>query len=241
MARALRIEFPGAVYHVTARGDRRKAIFVDDADRQRFLELLAQATDRFEATVMAYCLMGNHYHLVVHTHQANLSRLMRHVNAVYSQAFNRRHGVVGHLFQGRFKAIIVDRDAYLLELCRYVELNPVRAAMVETAANWKWSSYRAHVGIEPSPGWLDTDGIHGFLLGREVRHAEDRRDAQYGTRHWLPRRETRSCGTRRFGSRSIWATMLSSRGCKPEPSLPACPTMRSCWRTAANRGRWRIG
>lgn len=178
MARALRIQFPGAVYHVTSRGDRRRAIFVDDADRQRFLELLAEAMDRFDAVVMAYCLMGNHYHLVLHTRQANLSRLMRHVNAVYSQAFNRRHGVVGHVFQGRFKAILVDRDAYLLELCRYVELNPVRAGMVETAACWKWSSYRAHVGIDVSSDWLDTDAIHGFLLGHEVKDAEGRRDAQ---------------------------------------------------------------
>ncbi len=133
--------------------------------------------DRFDATVVAYCLMGNHYHLVLHTRQANLSRLMRHVNAVYSQAFNRRHGVVGHVFQGRFKAIIVDRDAYLLELCRYVELNPVRARMVETAGCWKWSSYRAHFGIEVSPDWLDTDAIHGFLMGRDVRHSGERREA----------------------------------------------------------------
>lgn len=178
MARALRIQFPGAVYHVTSRGDRRQVIFVDDGDRQRFLELLAEAMDRFDGAVMAYCLMGNHYHLVLHTRQANLSRLMRHVNAVYSQAFNRRHGVVGHVFQGRFKAILVDRDAYLLELCRYVELNPVRARMVETAACWEWSSYRTHVGVSPPCDWVDCDAIHSLLLGRDVNGTEDRRDAQ---------------------------------------------------------------
>ncbi len=127
---------------------------------------------------MAYCLMGNHYHIVLHTRQANLSRLMRHLNAGYSQAFNRRHGIVGHVFQGRFKAIIVDKDAYLLDLCRYVEMNPVCAKMVETAACWKWSSYRAHVGIDAPPVWLDSDGIHGFLLGRDVEGADDRRVAQ---------------------------------------------------------------
>lgn len=173
MARALRIQFPGAVYHVTSRGDRRQLIFVDDADRQCLLGLLAESMERFDGVVMAYCLMGNHYHLVLHTRRANLSRLMQHVNATYSQAFNRRHGVVGHVFQGRFKAILVDRDAYLLELCRYVELNPVRAGMVETAASWAWSSYRAHVGMSTSPDWLDSDAMHGFLLGHDAKGAED--------------------------------------------------------------------
>lgn len=181
MARALRIEFPGAVYHVTSRGDRQEAIFLDDEDRRCLLERFAHALDRFDATVIAYCLMGNHYHFVIQTHQANLSRLMRHVNAGYSQSFNRRHGIVGHLFQGRFKAVIVDTDAYLLELCRYVELNPVRAGMVESAGEWQWSSYRAHVGTAMSPIWLDTDILYGHLLGRDVR---DRRDRQRGQQRY---------------------------------------------------------
>ena len=99
----LRIEFPSAVYHVTSRGDRREPIYRDDEDRQVQLEVLAQATERFDAQVLAYCLMGNHYHLVLHTRAANLSRFMRHLNGVYTQRFNRRHGLVGHLFQGRFK------------------------------------------------------------------------------------------------------------------------------------------
>ena len=126
MARPLRIEFPGAVYHVTARGDRREDIFVDDKDRQALLAVVAQASSRFDAQALAYCLMDNHYHFVLHTRQANLSLLMRHINGVYTQAYNRRHGQVGHLFQGRFKSILVDRDAYLLEVVRYVDLNPVR-------------------------------------------------------------------------------------------------------------------
>ena len=130
MARPLRIEFPGAVYHVTARGERREPIFVDDEDRRALLEIVAQALSRFDAEVLSYCLMGNHYHFVLHTRQGKLSLLMRHINGVYTQAFNRRHNKVGHLFQGRFKAILVDRDAYLLEVCRYVDLNPVRARMV---------------------------------------------------------------------------------------------------------------
>ena len=110
MARPLRIEFPGAIYHVTSRGDRREPIFVDDEDRRAMLMVWAQGMQRFDAQVLAYCLMGNHYHLVLHTRQANLSMLMRHLNGVYTQAYNRRHGKGGHVFQGRFKAILVDRD-----------------------------------------------------------------------------------------------------------------------------------
>ncbi len=175
MARPLRIEFPGAVYHVTARGDRREPIFVDDDDRRSFLRVTAQALSRFDGQIFAYCLMGNHYHFVLHTRQANLSLLMRHINGVYTQVFNRRHGNVGHLFQGRFKAILVDRDAYLFEVCRYVELNPVRAKLVRKVQAWPWSSYRAHAGSEEPPPWLDVDGLHGHLLGRPVRGVTDRK------------------------------------------------------------------
>ena len=177
MSRPLRLEFPDAVYHVTSRGDRREPIYRDDADRIDCLAVIAQAMERFDAQVLAYCLMGNHYHLVVHTRAANLSRLMRHVNGVYTQRFNRRHGLVGHLFQGRFKAILVDRDAYLLALCRYVERNPVAAGLVRRAAEWPWSSYGAHALQAPTPDWLDSDGLHGYLLGRPVRSMADRRAA----------------------------------------------------------------
>ncbi|MGY4829952.1 REP-associated tyrosine transposase [Sphaerotilaceae bacterium SBD11-9] len=177
MARPLRIEFPGAVYHVTSRGDRREPIFADDEDRAMLLTVLARAAERFDAQVLAYCLMGSHYHLVLHTRQANLSLLMRHLNGVYTQAYNRRHDKSGHVFQGRFKAILVDRDAYLLALCRYVELNPVRAGMVAEPAAWRWSSYLAHVGEADSPEWLDTLGLHGYLLGHDARDARDHQEA----------------------------------------------------------------
>jgi REP element-mobilizing transposase RayT len=166
MARPLRLEFPGATYHVTSRGDRREAIYRDDADRALFLQVLEKALDRFNAQVLAYCLMGNHYHLVLHTRLANLSRLMRQLNGVYTQTFNRRHALVGHLFQGRFKAILVDRDLYLLALCRYVERNPVAAGLVRSPGQWPWSSYRAHVRKADAPAWLDCEGLHGYLLGR---------------------------------------------------------------------------
>lgn len=173
MSRPLRIEFPGAIYHVTSRGDRREPIFDDDADRRTFLEVVGAALDRFDACALAYCLMGNHYHLVLHTRRANLSMMMRHINGVYTQAYNRRHRKVGHLFQGRFKAILVDRDAYLLEVCRYVDLNPVRANMIPHPADWPWSSYRAHVGNQEPLSWLDTPSVHGYLLGRDVANGRD--------------------------------------------------------------------
>lgn len=159
MARPLRIEFPGALYHVTARGDRREDIFKDDGDRACLLEVWEQALERFEAGCFAYCLMGNHYHFVLETRRGNLSRLMRHVNGVYTQRYNRRHKQVGHLFQGRFKAIIIDRDAYFLEVCRYVDLNPVRAKLARRPQDWRWSSYRAHVGLQARPAWLESEPL----------------------------------------------------------------------------------
>jgi REP element-mobilizing transposase RayT len=139
------------------------------------LEVLAQAIERFDAQVLAYCQMGNHYHLVLHTRQGNLSRLMRHLNGVYTQRFNQRHGLVGHLFQGRFKAILVDREAYLLTLCRYVERNPVAARLVDAPQAWPWSSCQAHLGLVPTPNWLDTEGLHGYLLSRPVLGPSDTR------------------------------------------------------------------
>lgn len=159
MARPLRIEFPGAVYHVTARGDRQAPIFEDDADRLSFLEILAEVVARFNWLCHAYCLMDNHYHLLVETPDANLSRGMRHLNGLYTQACNRRHGRCGHLFQGRYKGILVDRDNYLQELSRYLVLNPVRAGMVKDPADWPWSSYRAMLGEAPAPAWLTTDTV----------------------------------------------------------------------------------
>ncbi len=177
MARPLRIEFPGAVYHVTSRGDRQERIFIDDDDRRRLLHVVAQGMLRFDAEVLAFCLMGNHYHFVLRTRQANLSRLMRHINGEYTQTFNRRHDLKGHLFQGRFNAILVDSDSYLMELCRYVELNPVRSRLANSVDDWAWSSYRAHIGRQSSPTWLATHDLHSHLLGREALTVKDHEDA----------------------------------------------------------------
>jgi REP element-mobilizing transposase RayT len=134
MARPLRLEFAGALYHVTARGNERRSIFLGDADGDRaaFLGILGETCDRFNWICHAYCLMTNHYHLLLETPDANLSKGMRQLNGVYTQYVNRAHGRVGHLFEGRFKAILVERERYLLELARYVVLNPVRAGMVGT-------------------------------------------------------------------------------------------------------------
>jgi len=130
MPRPLRLEYPGALYHVTTRGTRQGAIFLDDNDRALLLSIFAQALKTCDARAFAYCLMGNHYHFVLQTRQDNLSELMRRINSVYSLTFNRRHGRSGHVFEGRYKALHVDRDGYLLEVCRYVDLNPVRAGLV---------------------------------------------------------------------------------------------------------------
>lgn len=185
MTRPLRIDFPDALYHVTSRGDRREPIFVDDADRLAFLDVLELGCERFEAEVHAYCLMGNHYHVVVATPQGNLSALMRHLNGVYTQRFNRRHGKVGHVFQGRFKAILVDRDAYLLAVCRYVDLNPVRARMVAAPGDWPWSSYRALTGAAAAPPWLCAGVLHALLLGRTPVTVADWRDAAGAYAAWV--------------------------------------------------------
>ncbi|TVT49758.1 MAG: transposase [Denitromonas halophila] len=172
MARPLRLELAGGLYHVTSRGDRREDIYRDDVDRDAWLAVFAQVCERFNWRCHAYCLMSNHYHVVVETPEANLSAGMRQLNGVFTQLFNRRHGLVGHLFQGRFKAILVEQDAYLLELSRYVVLNPVRAGMVAQAGDWPWSSYGAMVGDVLSPGWLETDWILGqFGQGRRWARA----------------------------------------------------------------------
>lgn len=159
MARPLRIEFPGAVYHVTSRGNARADIFEDDSDREMFLKVLGQVVKRFNWLCHAYCLMGNHYHLLIETPEGNLSAGMRQLNGVYTQAFNRAHGRDGHVFKGRFKAILVEKESNLLELCRYVVLNPVRAAMVERPEQFHWSSYLPTLGKFARPAFLTTEWL----------------------------------------------------------------------------------
>jgi putative transposase len=156
MARALRIEFEGAIYHLTARGNRRERIFAGDADRAHFLGLLARALVRYEVELHAYVLLPNHFHLLARTKRANLSRWMHWVMVAYTVFFNRRHGKVGHLFAGRYKSLLVEEGSYLLELSRYLHLNPVRGKRLgagdamqrrERLRNYAWSSYRGYAGL----------------------------------------------------------------------------------------------
>jgi putative transposase len=177
MSRPLRIEFAGALYHVTSRGVRRERIFEHDADRLGFLDLLGRVAVDFNWVVHAYWLMGNHYHLLVETPDGNLGKGMRQLNGVYTQDCNRQHGRVGHLFQGRYKSILVDADSYLLELSRYVVLNPVRAGMVKSARDWPWSSYRAMVGAHATGAYsyqqiAEHFGVHFTTVGSVVRQAK---------------------------------------------------------------------
>jgi REP-associated tyrosine transposase len=159
MARPLRLEFAGALYHVTSRGDGRETIFRADGDRQVFFDVLAGVWGRFNWVIHAYCLMANHYHLLVETPDGNLAKGMRELNGVYTQRFNRLYRRVGHVFQGRYKAILVQKEAYLLELARYVVLNPVRAHLVASAGDYPWSSCRAMTGDEAPPDWLERRAI----------------------------------------------------------------------------------
>ena len=178
MARPLRLEFSGALYHVTARGNERRDIFLgnQDDDRIALLQTLGQVCERFQWLIHAYCLMTNHYHLLVETPDANLSKGMRQLNGVYTQYVNRTHGRVGHLFQGRYKAILVDKESYLLELARYVVLNPVRAHIVARPEDWPWSSYRAMVGNCEPPSFLAVDGLLRFFgKNRSIAVADYRR------------------------------------------------------------------
>ena len=159
MSRRPRLQYPQAVYHVMSRGIRKSSIFVDDHDRRRFLATIADAVHRYRVLVYALCEMTTHYHIVLDTPDGNLSQTMQFVNSVYSQAFNWRHGYTGHVFEARFRSLIVQRESYLRRACRYVVLNPVKGKLTSTAEEWPWSTYRATAGLEAPPPWLHIDWI----------------------------------------------------------------------------------
>jgi len=163
MARQLRIEFPGAFYHVTARGNERKAVFKSIQDREKFCDYLESASNRYGAVIHAYCLMDNHYHLLIETPLGNLSKIMQHINGAYTTYFNIKRQRSGHLFQGRYKSILVEIDEYAKELSRYIHLNPVRAKMVKTPEEYQRSSYRYYVDKKKAPKWLYRDFILGYF------------------------------------------------------------------------------
>jgi putative transposase len=159
MARQLRILEPGLTYHVWARGNGKMTIYTDDEDRRRFLDLMGDVADRYEVECLGYCQMNTHYHAVLTTRQANLSGAVQRLNGSYALWWNRRHDHVGHVFQGRFSAQIVQDEAYLLTVCRYVVMNPVVAGRVKHPHEWPWSSYRATAGLEPPAPFLNPNGL----------------------------------------------------------------------------------
>jgi REP element-mobilizing transposase RayT len=162
MDRPWRIEFEGALYHILSRGNQRQDIFLDDADRQLFLDTLGEMASRYDIDIYAYVLMGNHYHLLLKTHDANLSKAMQWFGTTYTRRFNIGHNCSGHLFQGRFNSFIVQNDAYLTQLSCYIHRNPLRAGIVQRLADYHWSSYPVYAYRKKAPGWLNT----GLILSQ---------------------------------------------------------------------------
>jgi REP element-mobilizing transposase RayT len=173
MARPLRIEFAGALQHIISRGNARKKIFADERDFTSLLAVLDTVVEKYNWVIYAYCLMPNHYHLVAETPEANLSAGMKYLNGVYTQRFNRRHDQTGHLLQGRYKSILIDRHAYLLELCRYVVLNPVRAGLTSDPHQWRWSSFAPTMKKAPKPRCLDPGIVLALFADDRTKARKD--------------------------------------------------------------------
>jgi putative transposase len=181
MARPLRIQYRDAYYHVTCRGNDRRSIYRDDSDRELFLEKLQASLEIYGVALHAYVLMGNHFHLLVQTPKANLSEFMRHFNIAYTGAYNRRHNRVGHLYQGRYKAILVEGDIYLLELSRYLHLNPIRikphkgkgfAEQWRVLEKYRWSSLRGYLKATEKESWVKYDEVLGQVGGSRSRYRQ---------------------------------------------------------------------
>jgi len=171
MARKPRIHYPGAVYHVIMRGNARQNIFFEDADRFRFYFLLQEGTERFGHRIHAFCLMSNHVHLAIQVSEVRLSRIIQNISFRFTRWINWRRKRTGHLFQGRYKALLIDADSYLSELVRYIHLNPVRAGIVSAPSDYPWTSHRAYIGLEPLP-WVNTEWVLGFL-GKDRERAQE--------------------------------------------------------------------
>lgn len=169
MVRPLRLQFPGALYHITVRGNRRQDIFFDDLDRKHFLQVLSDTSSTRNVICYAYCLMDNHFHLEIQTPDGNLAAFMRDLNGIISQDHNKRHGTVGHLFQGRYHSYLIEKETYLMEIARYIVLNPVRASMVKKPEQWRWSSYQATLGTVKSPTFLAVDDLLQYFHHRRFQ------------------------------------------------------------------------
>jgi REP element-mobilizing transposase RayT len=177
MGRRHRIQFPGAVYHVMARGNRKSMIVDDDDDRRAFRDTFSGAAGDYEVRVYACCLMGTHYHSLLDTPRSNLSEFVRAVNSEYSKAFNRRHARVGHTFEQRFESVLVQREKYLRRVARYIALNPVKAHLCSDATDWPWSTHRATAGVEEAPAWLHLDWLRWAFRASCLREAQRQYDA----------------------------------------------------------------
>ena len=174
MARPLRLHVPGMVYHVMCRGNARQSIFEEDRDYERFLELLGHACKRFRIECLAFCLLRNHFHLLLKPSEIPLSRMMQQLNSVYCQGFNRRHNRVGHVLQGRYKALLVETPDYFLTVVRYIMLNPVAAKCASNPEDWRWSSFRPTAGLEVCPEFLNVEEVWGSLGAPDERTGQDR-------------------------------------------------------------------
>jgi putative transposase len=167
MSRPLRIEYPGAWYHVMNRGRRSESIFSDKHDYLMFIDLLIEVSEMCNVNVAAYCLMTNHYHILLQTPDGNISRCMRHLNSVYTQRYNRRHGFDGQLFRGRYKSILVCNDSHLLQLVRYIHKNPVKAGVVKDMPDYEWSSYKGYLSYAKKWNWLHKDYIFSMITPKK--------------------------------------------------------------------------
>ena len=237
MARSLRIEYPGAVYHVTSRGNAQLAIYLTDADRELFIEVLDFVVERFGWVCHAYCLMDNHYHLMIETPKGNLSRGMRQLNGVYTQRFNREHKRVGHVFQGRYKAILVEKDAHLLELCRYIVRNPVAANMVAHASQWAWSSYRATAGLDKKLRFCSVDWVLEQFGGSQQRYVEFVETAPLSDAPLGGARRSQVFGSDEF-KQSLQAQSEISQEVPRVQKYIARPSLEDLAKSGEARGKW---
>ncbi len=244
MARPLRIEYPGAFYHVVNRGQRQAPIVLDNRDRERFLSDLGRLSGQFHVLIHGYCLMTNHYHLILETPEGNLSRAVQWLNVAYAAYYNRRHQCAGHVFQGRFKSLLVDAPTYLEALSRYIHLNPVRAGLVSRAWDYEWSSCRCFVGPAAVPPWLEVNRILGGFS--PTKKAAQRRYAAYVSEADVSNPLAEAVAGSVLGNKAFlqWVedTFLSARHADPEiPDLKRitpCPSVEAI--VAAVAEAWQV-
>ena len=236
MSRPLRIAYPGAFYHVTSRGNEQKVIYKTQRDREKFLFYLESATERYGAVIHAYCLMSSHYHILMETTEGNLSQIMRHINGAYTNYFNTKRKRAGHLFQGRYKAILVEKDAYALELSRYIHLNPVRAGMVKRPEEYPWSSYRCFIGLSTQSKWLRKESHLAYFQGDEnEKHEKYRRFVEDAMERNMESPLSGSIGGAVLGTREFIAIIENRHfdGKRAERDVPAVRKISCRWSVGA--------